>query len=1077
MVVPRSARRHRRRAATDSDTNDRIPASTPASSASPASPTPRCEHRRSRTTWTRSVVGIGLIGVVSLLAGTLSTGALAQIRWSDRGLELSTGAAVLTGLVLFAGVAAAVLTLTGGSGRSGQGRRSAERDAEDDGADETESAAPAIFTGDVTEDTQIALVRDESGDWTWRVLHLETLAEHAFGVETRAAATARVERLQSTIDGAGLQEVSGAAIRLSATRDGAWRWTLVREDGTEIGVAATEYDDREAAEQAVGFLKDAGPEADVVTLERAAFAVAECDDRWRWQLVDDERTPLATSPDDYARRAAAEAAAERFAEGIADARVLDVETIGVELIPHEHEHGDGDESADGDRWTWRLVDGADEIVADATVAFADRPTAEEAALTALGHLDEAAVTVADEAAYERYPVSGTDCGSRSGSWPDTGSDHAVDPGENESGWQWRLIDATDRVVARAPALVGDRADAKRATELFRETVPDATVLEIEDAAYEVFPADGRGSGDGVTDADADSSSSPSETDATTSSGNRSITASDGGTAAVEAASEGGGWHWRLVTADRDVLAASTDSFADAETATAAIERVREGARGADVTAFETAAFRVYEDEAGDWRWRLLEAGGTVRADSDAAHDSRNEAIEAMLTLKERAPDAEVVEIDAAEFELFEAGDGWSWRLIDDAGRLVAAAPERYPSRDDARAAVARVCERLEAPTQTMDRAAFQPYADSDGETDGWRWRYVLPTGGTLAVSAAAYATRDELVDHLSAIREAAATDRAYATGPVTVHLRGGDAWRWRLLDRDREPIAESAGAYPDRESARSAVDALERVGADAPVFTIDDAAIRLERDAGNGAEDETEGEDGHEDDRWRWTLVDGDRTVLATAARSEAKADLEATIDEIRRLAPLAEPVAVTGASFDLVEESPEDTVGGTESESGSESERGSETKTEATDANWRWRLLDADGDPVAVGSSAAASKVASHETIGEVRSALEAATVIELEGAVFELYTADNPARSDDGNGDAGAGAWAWRLLDAHGETVLESTRTYESRAAARGAIGTLRSQLPDGRVTVADGDRYGVENGDGTGNGTEDGTGTGSG
>ena len=1027
MVVPRLVRRYRWWAAAE----DRTPATSTTSAY-------RCKRRRSRTCSrsrsrsARLLLAVA-IGFTALLAGTISSGSLAQIRWGERGLELSTEAAALTGLVLFGGVAAAVLELIRRNDRSGGVAEAAA--AEDEGGTDV----PEIFAGDTVEDAQVALVRDDNGDWTWRAVHLEALAERAAGAETRSAATDRVEHLQSVIESAGLREVPDAAIRLAADGDGSWRWTLVREDGREIAVAPTAYDDRDAAERAVSFLKDRGADADVVDLEGAALTITERDERWRWRLVDDERTPLAASPDAYERREDAEAAAERFAETVSDARVLEVETVGVELRSRsdaddgsqadaddgsQADADEGDETADenGDRWTWRLVDDADEVVGDATVAFDDRPTAEEAATTVLSALDEAAVTVADEAAYERYLESAT----------------------GETGWRWRLTDATDRVVARAPAPLADRDAAERTAELFRETAPDADVLEIDDAAYEVYPAadSDTGAGSDTATDEGEIPSPRSATEASESDEDRAVAASDGGTETIAAASDG--WRWRLVTEDRDVLATSPDPVADAETAETAIDRVRERARDAAVTAFETAAFRVYEDETGEWRWRLLDAGGTVLADSDAAHDSRNEAIEAMLTLKERAPDAEVIEIDAAEFELFEiAGGGWSWRLIDDAGRLVAAAPTSYPDRDATRAAVTRLRERLDAPVHTMERAAFQPVAD--GDADAWRWRYVLPTGESLAASATEYATRDELREHLSTVREAATTDRAHAIGSVTVQLRGGDAWRWRLLDRDRNPIAESAVAYPDRDAARAAVAELERVGADAPVFAIDDAAIRLER-AEARSEDGDEADKG--DDSWRWTLVDDDRNVLATATRPEPKSDLEATIDDVRRLAPTAEPVAVTGASFDLVEAN--------ETESGAEGD----TAGDADDADWRWRLLDADGDPAAIGSNVATSKVAAHETIDEVRTLLEDATVIELEDAVFELYAADGETGDGDGDGD-GSGtenetavddAWAWRLLDSQGETLLESTQTYESRTAAQRAIETLQAQLPDGRVTVAD-------------------------
>ncbi|GAB3675138.1 DUF1508 domain-containing protein [Halopiger thermotolerans] len=1025
MSVPRSVRRRRRKS---SDAGG----STAASTRTTRAPSARRTGRGART-------ALGA-GPTVLLIGSLATGTLEQIQWGERGLELSPAAAIAVGLVLFAGVGAAVFSLRNRHGR-------VEGDDRDGLEGETETSA--VLTGDAIEGMQAVLRRD-GGDWTWRVLRREALAESPAGAPTQSTATARIERTRDAIEAASLREVTDAAVRVyrdgngdggdgddaGGDDDGTWRWSLVRADGSRVATAAEGYDDRDDADAAVSFLKDHGPDADVVDVEAAAITIAERRDRWRWQLVDDERTPLAASADGYDRRADAAAAAETFAERIADARVLDVEAFGVELYPlegagsavrsaskgganseadSESERGsEADlaseaeseaeaesgskpeptaEEADGG-WSWRLVDEDGDVVADATVAFETRLAAEDAATAALAALEDAAVTDAGEPAFERYPDPGPD--RAAGDGDDDGDRHRDgdrDRHGNGDAWRWRLVDDAGRTVARAPVAAPTADEAERATDLFREAAPDAAVLEIDEAAYEVYPDPDAALEDGrATDMRAADSGGASR------SRERAATDTDAETPAVTdgagTAGTADGWRWRLVTTERDVVAESARAYADAEAATTALDRVREEVREADVVAFETAAFRVYETDDGDWRWRLLDAGGTVLADSDGEHDSRNEAIEAMLTLKERAPDAEVAEIDAPAFELVAREDGaWSWRLLDAAGRRVAEAPTPYASRADARAAVDRLRDRSNAPVHAVESATFQPDA-TDG---GWRWRFVRPSGETLAVSGGEYPTRDELVERIDDVRETAAAAREYTTGAVTVQLLGDETWRWSLLDRDREPILESTAAYADREAARSVVGDLKRAS-DVPVFAIesDGAAIWLERDG----------------DGWRWDLLDRDREVLATAAETADKSETTATIESVRRLAPLADRIDVAEASFDVVER----------------------------DGGWRWRLLNGDGDPVAIAADVTETNAAAREAIADVRSLLESASVFELESAAFELSRTD------------GDEPWRWRLVDENGETLLESAQSYETRAAAQEAIGALKSHAPDGELTVAE-------------------------
>ncbi|RKD97922.1 YegP family protein [Halopiger aswanensis] len=898
----------------------------------------------------RRGIQASVVGLFVALVGVAAFGVVYPDNWRHlgMGLDVEVISVYTTGIAIITGVTALVPVLTGQKGLF----------VEEEGTTED----PPILTGDALEDAQFAVFRDEQGDWKWNVLHREALATSEGSAPTRPDAREGIERVKSQISSAGLLELTTSAFRLYEDRDGTWQWTLAREDGSVVGTCDREFDDRDGAEESVSFLKDRGPDADIIEIEGAAFTYTEERDRWYWQLVDDEHTVLATSDRGHDDQASAEEAARTFAERFEQARVLDVEHFGVEL--READAGDG--------WTWRFVDETDTVIATAADTAETRRGAEEAAETLLAELSSASVTVSGDPTYEQYT--------------------------SDDEWQWRLVDESEHVVARGPESYADHGETTRETEQFAENARDADVVEIDDAAYEVYPA-------------SELPTTPSSSDGDDLPVLEEPAATDGGTATPDGADPDGNgaatqdWHWRLVTDDREVVAASTEPHADAETATAAIERVREQASEADLIEFEEAAFQVYEADSGEWRWRLIDEDGNVLADSGEEHASRSEAAEAMMTLKEQAPDAELLEIETAAFELFvDENDEWGWRLIDEGGKLVAEDPATHPTRDAAREAMNRLLEHLESEVRTMDDAIFQPYADEE-----WHWRFVLPSGDTVAVDADGAATRDELRDRLESVRDAAASAQRCTIGDVTVQLydAGTGDWSWRLLDRDREELADATVTYDGRETALGRVSALTERADAAPIFAIEDAVIRVQRDSNGG-----EAASGARTDAWRWDLVDADRNVLASAAgTAPTKEELLSTIDEVKQLAPMAGRVDFDVASFELIADE---------------------------DDRWSWRLLDEDGRPVATGTETYESNAAAREGLEQVRDLIEAASILEIDSVSFELH------RDEDG--------WVWRLVDEYGSRMAESTQTYESRTAAREAMNDVKSHAPDGWITFTE-------------------------
>lgn len=56
-------------------------------------------------------------------------------------------------------------------------------------------------------------------------------------------------------------------------------------------------------------------------------------------------------------------------------------------------------------------------------------------------------------------------------------------------------------------------------------------------------------------------------------------------------------------------------------------------------------FELYEDEAGEWRWRLRHDNGNVIADSGEGYASRQKARQGIESVKENAPPAPVERLD------------------------------------------------------------------------------------------------------------------------------------------------------------------------------------------------------------------------------------------------------------------------------------------------------------------------------------------------------------------------------------------------------------------------------------------------
>lgn len=853
-----------------------------------------------RGVWVALLGGIGSVVAIGMFTTVYPTQG-----WALGTTFTTTVIAVYTaGVGTIAGVATVVPYVTG------------NRRLLDEPAGAKAGDRPAIMLGDALRGATFAVFRDD-GHWTWRLIEEDAVAETIDRYGSWPETEDQVERVKDQIAGAGMLDIEGALFKLYEGADGRWRWMLVGEDGSVVAQGGDDYESSDAAEEAVSLLKEFGPDADPLAIDGAAFDYTYDADRWRWRLIDESRSAIATGSSAYDTRQAAAAVTDRIRRSV-DVGTLSIEHLGVELF--EATEGDGDE------WRWRMLDAEDSAVLDGTVGYRSRQAAEAGVSDVLEGIGSAPVVEAGEPIYAVMP-------RRSGAW------------------YWRLVDAGDDVVARSHGDADSREAAERSAGVMRSAAADAGIIEIERADYEVFPT-------------------------------RS------------------GWRWRLVDGDRTTLAEGPSTFETRDGAEAAVQRAREEAPVAELFEVERAAFQIYEippetEGASEWRWRLIDAGGEVLADSGDDYFAREEAIESMMTLKEHAPDADFLEIDTATFELFEEADGlWFWRLIDEGGDLLARSGDGHPSRDAARRSMDRLAEdAADAELRVMETAAFQVFAAEGGD---WSWRFLSADGSTVAEATTTHATRDQTTAAIEDLREDAATGAVTAIEDVAISLTETDGmWRWSVTDRDRDVLATSAGPAVERDRVEETIAALRQHGADAVVFDIEDAVFRLDA----------------EDGSWVWSLIDESRSVLMRSP--EAYADeptARRAIDRVRRLAPDALDLEVDGAAFEVTE----------------------------TDDGWQWRLVDEHERTLARATEPHETRADALDEVEAIRGVVGEASILEVDTATFELVEAD--------------GGWRWRLVDEDGRSMGNSLPVYASRTEARESMRSVKELTPTAPTVIAE-------------------------
>lgn len=205
----------------------------------------------------------------------------------------------------------------------------------------------------------------------------------------------------------------------------------------------------------------------------------------------------------------------------------------------------------------------------------------------------------------------------------------------------------------------------------------------------------------------------------------------------------GEFRWRLRHDNGNILGDSGEGYSSRSNARRAIGRVQEYAGPADYLWFDPTGFEVYRDKANEWRWRLVHTNGNILADSGESYTRRNDANRAVDRLRER--------IDEFEFEVYEDAAGeYRWRLRNANDQILGDSGEGYESRSNAEAAVDRVREYApDADVLDIGRAVFELYEDRGGDH---RWRLRHRNGNILMDGGEGYASRSGARDGIESVK-------------------------------------------------------------------------------------------------------------------------------------------------------------------------------------------------------------------------------------------------------------------------------------------------------------------------------------
>ena len=294
--------------------------------------------------------------------------------------------------------------------------------------------------------------------------------------------------------------------------------------------------------------------------------------------------------------------------------------------------------------------------------------------------------------------------------------------------RWRLRHRNRNIIADSSQGYSSRQKAQQGLSAVRRDAVGAAVVDLDELEMdiEIEAVDDAVEGE---DAPAFVEEAPSQ-------------------AEFEVYEDAGGKHrWRLRHDNGNIIADSSQGYGSENSRDEAVERVRGYVQSADYLRIDPAAFELYRDRAGKYRWRLLHKNGNILADSGQGYASRQKAKQGVESVAKN-----VAEDGNAEFEVYEDNAGeYRWRLVHTNGNIIADSGEGYVDESEANDAVVRVREYApEADVLDIGSAAFEIYRDN---ADEWRWRLRHRNGKIMGDSGEGYASRSGVEEGINSVKQ------------------------------------------------------------------------------------------------------------------------------------------------------------------------------------------------------------------------------------------------------------------------------------------------------------------------------------
>jgi uncharacterized protein YegP (UPF0339 family) len=621
---------------------------------------------------------------------------------------------------------------------------------------------------------------------------------------------------------------------------------------------------------------------------------------------------------------------------------------------------------------------------------------------------------------------------RSQEYPDVEVGEAIHGGmfsvyKSGEEWTWRMIEET--AVSGSVEDYLSRLEAEESVERIKEKVAEASLMEIKTAAFRLYEAGEdtwqwvlmREDGSRVATSEDEYTSQNDAADAVNELKERGPTADvieieEGG--AFNFVERGSDVHWQLVDAERQVLGEGPTGYSGRSAAENAVDGVRQVTPDARTLAVQDfgvelykrgeaeTAIEVYDDAAaaedidtgpstgGPWNWRLVDSADTTLAISQDGHDARRELEERVYDILETVQTAPVLDSSQPGFEIYPKGNGWSWRLLDDRERSVGTIHgDDAVARDAAESSAQLMRQHAgDADIVSIEGAEFEYFRSSDG----WQWRLVTEAREPIAVSTAAFSSKQEAADAVRDVQTMAddAELIEFENAAAQVYEHAGE-WRWRFIDEDGNVMADSGEEHDSKESAMGELMTIMESASDAEVLEIETAAFELYND--------------EDDDWWNWRLVNlAGETVARGAEEVQTRQEARENMDRLVESGVDTNIREMQGAIFQVY----------------------ADDRSE-----WHWRFVHVDGTIVA-------DSTENYATRDEAATELESSIKPAAAGGDIEVI--ESLALQVDQRGDR----YTWRIIDSDRETIAASTRSYVDRGDVTQLLAGLQELAMDSTV-----------------------------